>query len=108
MHPTFAVMTASTSAATARTSSILASSIFIEILERFQREQPGEQAIDALALNSLGYQLIATHKNKKLSMCCDSWFWPTLDLKTLRTVWEMPIQPVTTWQAPSMCFTRAG
>jgi dienelactone hydrolase len=36
-----------------------------QILERFQREQPGEQAIDALALNSLGYQLIAAHKYKE-------------------------------------------
>jgi tetratricopeptide (TPR) repeat protein len=36
-----------------------------EIIEHFQREQPGEQAIDARALNSLGYQLIAAHKYKE-------------------------------------------
>jgi dienelactone hydrolase len=36
-----------------------------QIIERFQREQPGEQAIDAQALNSLGYQLIAAHKYKE-------------------------------------------
>jgi dienelactone hydrolase len=36
-----------------------------QIVERFQREQPGEQAIDAHALNSLGYELITAHRYKE-------------------------------------------
>ena len=36
-----------------------------QIVERFQREQPGEQALDAPGLNSLGYQLIAAHNYKE-------------------------------------------